>query len=137
MVQLSKNTDTLLTWVSRSLLILTYSPIFRTIQLKQLSFLSTIFPLNLSVFSHLINFCMDILSIIIFFVSLDICVFSIFSPTQQKLESCSQPCVFLGYPQHYLGYRCLDLSTCCIFVHHMVVFNQNSFSYGSKTSIDV
>lgn len=38
------------------------------------------------------------------------------STSQNKLQARSTPCVFLGYPSHYMGYMCYDLSSRKIIV---------------------
>lgn len=49
--------------------------------------------------------------------------------TQNKLEPRSRMCVFLGYPSHYHGFRCLDLTTGRIYISSQVVFDEQSFPY--------
>lgn len=54
-------------------------------------------------------------------------------PSPHKLAPRSTPCVFLGYPAHHRGYRCLDLSSRKIIISRHVVFNESVFPFGSVT----
>jgi hypothetical protein len=51
-----------------------------------------------------------------------------------KLAPRSVPCVFLGYPSHHLGYRCLDRSTQKIIISRHVVFDETSFPFANTVS---
>ncbi|KAJ9552720.1 hypothetical protein OSB04_016765 [Centaurea solstitialis] len=53
--------------------------------------------------------------------------------TSHKLEPHTIPCVFLGYPTHHGGYRCLDLSSRCIIISRHLVFDKTIFPFGSVT----
>ena len=44
-----------------------------------------------------------------------------------KLDFRSSPCVFLGYNTSHLGYRCLNLSSKCIYLACHVWFHENVF----------
>jgi histone deacetylase 1/2 len=44
-----------------------------------------------------------------------------------KLDFCFSACVFLGYNNFHLGYRCLDLSSKCIYLTRHVWFHENVF----------
>ncbi|PKI70974.1 hypothetical protein CRG98_008555 [Punica granatum] len=57
--------------------------------------------------------------------------------TRHKLEPRSQPCVFLEYPYHYQGYRCLNPATGCVFISTQVVFDESSLSYRTDMPISV
>ncbi|GKV03333.1 hypothetical protein SLEP1_g15654 [Rubroshorea leprosula] len=46
-----------------------------------------------------------------------------------KLAPRSTLCIFLGYPAHHKGYRCLDLATNKIIISRHVVFDETSFRY--------
>lgn len=46
-----------------------------------------------------------------------------------KLAPRSLPCVFLGYPAGYKGFRCLHLPTNPVFISRHVVFDDNSFPF--------
>lgn len=51
-----------------------------------------------------------------------------------KLSPRSTPCLFLGYPIHHRGYRCLDLKTNRIIVSRHVIFDENTFPKAQKVS---
>lgn len=44
------------------------------------------------------------------------------STTINKLQPCSTPCVFLGYPSNHRGYKCYDLSSRKIIISRHVIF---------------
>src|SRR5207237_5425704 len=44
----------------------------------------------------------------------------------------STACVFLGYPDHHFGYRCLDLSSNHIIISRHVTFDENSFPFAEQ-----
>jgi len=46
-----------------------------------------------------------------------------------ELDFCSSPCVFLGYNNSHLGYRCLDLSSNHLYIARHVRFHENIFSF--------
>lgn len=50
-----------------------------------------------------------------------------------KLAPRSTPCIFLGYPAHHRGFRCLDLATYKIIISRHVTFDETSFPFGSMT----
>jgi hypothetical protein len=43
-----------------------------------------------------------------------------------KLDFHSSPCVFLGYSSSHLGYRCLDITSQCIYISR-VRFREHVF----------
>lgn len=49
------------------------------------------------------------------------------SITIRKLQPCSYPCVFLGYPNNHRGYKFYDIATQKITISLHVVFNDHSF----------
>jgi histone deacetylase 1/2 len=51
------------------------------------------------------------------------------SPTINKLQSRSIPCVFLGYPSNHRGYKCYDLSQNKIILCRHVIFNESEFPF--------
>jgi len=51
------------------------------------------------------------------------------SPTINKLQSRSTPCVFLGYPSNHHGYKCYDLSQNKIILCRHVIFNESEFPF--------
>lgn len=51
-----------------------------------------------------------------------------------KLAPRSKPCVFLGYPPQYRGYRCLDLSTGKVILSRHVTFDESSFPFTKLSS---
>lgn len=51
-----------------------------------------------------------------------------------KLAPRSSVCVFLGYPDHHKGYRCLDLSTNRIIISRHVTFDKNSFPFAERVA---
>ncbi|KAI3796959.1 hypothetical protein L1987_39646 [Smallanthus sonchifolius] len=53
--------------------------------------------------------------------------------TIHKLESRSNPCVFLGYPSHHRGYKCLDLKTHKLIISRHVVFDETIFPFTQIT----
>ncbi|GKE34552.1 ribonuclease H-like domain-containing protein [Tanacetum coccineum] len=50
-----------------------------------------------------------------------------------KLEPCSTPCIFLGYPSNHRGYRCLDLASNKIIISRHVRFDEDVFPFGNVT----
>ena len=44
-----------------------------------------------------------------------------------KLQPCSTPCVFLGYPSNHRGYKCLHLSSNKIIISRHVIFFEHLF----------
>jgi histone deacetylase 1/2 len=52
-----------------------------------------------------------------------------------KLDSCSSPCVFLGYSSSHLGYRCLDLASQRIYISRHVCFHENVFLFANFEQI--
>lgn len=51
-----------------------------------------------------------------------------------KMASCSQSCVFIGYSKPQMGYRCLHVSSGCIYIARHVVFNEMVFPFHTKSS---
>lgn len=52
---------------------------------------------------------------------------------KHKFAYRSSPCVFLGYPVSFRGYRCMDLNTGKIFIWRHVRFDESVFPF-AKTS---
>lgn len=54
--------------------------------------------------------------------------FPLLRPYQpHKLSLKSKTCIFLGYSNNQLGYRCLDFSTGRVYISRHVIFNEESF----------
>lgn len=51
---------------------------------------------------------------------------------QNKLDPRSLTCVFLGYSDHYKGYRCLLPTTGHVYISRHVVFDENFFPFSQK-----
>ena len=51
------------------------------------------------------------------------------SPTINKLQPGSTPCVFLGFPPNHRGYKFYDLSSRKIIICRHVIFYENSFAF--------
>lgn len=51
------------------------------------------------------------------------------STTINKLQSCSTPCVFSGYPYNHRGYKCYALSSQKIIILRHVIFYESQFSF--------
>lgn len=49
-----------------------------------------------------------------------------------KMSYESSPCVFLGYPESFNGYRCMDLHTNMIYVCMHVWFDEQVFPFAIK-----
>lgn len=49
--------------------------------------------------------------------------------TKHKLEPHSTQCIFLGYAPNYKGYRCLDPSSCRVYISRHVQFVEHIFPY--------
>ncbi|KAJ9567043.1 hypothetical protein OSB04_003009 [Centaurea solstitialis] len=56
--------------------------------------------------------------------------------TLHKLAPRTTPCVFLGYPTHHRGFRCLDLSSRKIIISRHVVFHESIFPFDSVSPSD-
>lgn len=56
--------------------------------------------------------------------------------TTNKLAPRSTPCLFLGYPLHQRGYRCLDLKTNRIIISRHVVFDEHTFPKAETPSLN-
>jgi len=56
---------------------------------------------------------------------------------RHKLSFKSVPCVFIGYDDHYKGYRCLDPISGRIYISRYVVFDEASFPYPHLQSTSV
>ena len=51
---------------------------------------------------------------------------------KNKLDSRSEKCVFLGYSHMHLGYRCLSLITCKLYISRDVIFKENIFHFSNS-----
>lgn len=62
---------------------------------------------------------------------------NLFPTTSHKLELRSTVCIFLGYPTHHKGYRCLDLTTRKVIISRHVIFDETIFlfSYNLHSSM--
>jgi len=56
---------------------------------------------------------------------------------RHKLSFKSVPCVFIGYDDHYKGYRCLDPISGRIYISRHVTFDEASFPYPQLQSTSV
>jgi uncharacterized membrane protein len=92
-------------------------------------------PLLSSKISLLLNVCLIVLLIMIFFVLLGLSFPFLHPYHAHKLDLCSTPYVFLGYSSSYLGYRCLDLASQCIYVSRHVRFHENVFPLAKSEQI--
>lgn len=63
-----------------------------------------------------------------------LCFPNIHYTNTNKLSPRSTPCLFLGYPLHHRGYRCLDLKTNRIIISRHVVFDEHTFPKAEKAS---
>lgn len=52
----------------------------------------------------------------------------------KKLQPCSLACIFVGFSEHYRGYRCLHLLTNRLYTSRHVVFHEDSFPCAAATS---
>lgn len=58
------------------------------------------------------------------------CVLAKPSPFQcKKLQFRSTRCAFLGYSSLHKGYKCLDISTGCVYISRDVIFDENIFPF--------
>jgi hypothetical protein len=48
-----------------------------------------------------------------------------------KLQFRSKQCVFLGYSDLHKGYKCLDVSSGCIYISRVVIFDEEVFSFSN------
>ncbi|KAJ9552986.1 hypothetical protein OSB04_017031 [Centaurea solstitialis] len=64
-----------------------------------------------------------------------LCYPNMSSTRAHKLAPRSTPCVFLGYPANYRGYRCLDISTGKTILSRHVVFDESTFPYTSPNQL--
>src|SRR6266542_1484092 len=60
------------------------------------------------------------------------CYANLSATAPNKLAPRSTACVFLGYPDHHFGYRCLDLSSNRIIISRHVTFDENSFPFAEQ-----
>ena len=63
-----------------------------------------------------------------------LCFPNIHHANTNKFSPRSTPCLFLGYPLHHRGYRCLDLKTNCIIISRHVEFDELTFPKAEKAS---
>ena len=52
----------------------------------------------------------------------------------KKLEFRSKCCAFLGYSNLHKGYKCLDISTGCVYISRDVVFDESIFPFSELHS---
>ncbi|KAK1415150.1 hypothetical protein QVD17_30922 [Tagetes erecta] len=62
-----------------------------------------------------------------------LCYPNLSSTRPHKLSPRSTTCVFLGYPENYRGYRCLNLATGRIILSRHVTFDENIFPFATST----
>ncbi|GLT62116.1 hypothetical protein SLA2020_347760 [Shorea laevis] len=60
------------------------------------------------------------------------CYPNLSSTAAHKLAPRSSLCIFLGYPSHHKGYRCLDLKTNKIILSRHVTFDESTFPYSNS-----
>lgn len=53
-----------------------------------------------------------------------LCYSKLSATAPHKLAPCSTACIFLGYPTHHKGYRCLDISTRRLIISRQVLFDE-------------
>ena len=63
-----------------------------------------------------------------------LCYIWLHSYSQHKLDSCSTPCVFLGYSLTQSAYICLDPSTSKTYISRHVKFLENTFPFTTHQS---
>lgn len=61
-----------------------------------------------------------------------LCFTSTLLKDRHKFSPCATPCVFLGYPQGYKGYKVIDLHTNKILISRNIVFHENSFPFSES-----
>ena len=52
-------------------------------------------------------------------------------PSRHKFTPCVVPCVFVGYPTGYKGYKLYNLTTCTFLVSRDVTFHESNFPFHS------
>jgi histone deacetylase 1/2 len=52
----------------------------------------------------------------------------------RKLTFRSKECVFIGYSNHHMGYKCLDVSTGRVYISRNVIFDENVFLFARNSS---
>ena len=60
-----------------------------------------------------------------------LCYPNLFVTFLHKLSPRSTPCLFLGYPSSYQGYRCLDVKTNKVIIARHIAFDETVFPYAS------
>ena len=63
-----------------------------------------------------------------------LCYPNLLATSSNKLSPRSTRCVFLGYPSHHRGYRCLDLDSRRIILSQKVIFNEATFPFFSTST---
>ena len=58
-----------------------------------------------------------------------LCYGSILSRNRNKLDPRAKPCLFIGYPTQYKGYKLLDISSQFVFISKDVIFHESIFPY--------
>jgi hypothetical protein len=51
-----------------------------------------------------------------------------------KLAFRSKQCAFIGYSLHHKGYKCLDISTGCVYISRDVIFDESVFPFSKLNS---
>lgn len=62
-----------------------------------------------------------------------LCYSNVASSAPHKLSPRSLPCVFLGYPAHLKGFRCLDHATGKVIISRHVIFYESTFPFSTPS----